>query len=136
VVDEADRHGEGKGTIAMASKRQETMHPIEAILAYCQAAGIRDIERLDGCCEATIDDRWWFAVNGHGEERRCSRGAPVPPYRFYVEFRGWPAALLLPTGEGEFVRGEAASAELFTAAVRAAIERLPPTGQRAAEAAQ
>ena len=67
------------------------------IVSLAERLGVRRINGLPGCWEYADGD-WFVAVNAHGEETACSRGAAVPPFHAYVERLGWPAALLNPRG--------------------------------------
>jgi hypothetical protein len=74
-----------------------------------------------GCWECDIDGTWWVAVNGHTEPRKCTRGFEVPPYEAYVEFNGWPAAVIHPYGGG-IVAGAAANEDMLIEALRKRLE--------------
>jgi hypothetical protein len=104
-------------------------HPLEAIFAYAKRAGVAAISQYDGCWEVDVDGRWWFAVNGHALPEPCSRGPSVQPFGVYVEYHGWPAALLDVNGEGLFAAGEAATAEAFVTALEGLPAGPGPAGE-------
>ena len=80
------------------------------------------IHKFPGCWERKIDEHWWIAVNGHRDERLCSKGGKVPPFNCYVEFNGWPAGLFDPF-DGIIAAGGLANEETFAAALEAEIAR-------------
>lgn len=94
------------------------MDVFESIVMLAERLGVEAISTLPGCWEVQVDERWWFAVNGHREPIACSKGPTVPPVHVYVEFNGWPAGILSPAG-GEFAAGAAANADAFIAALAA-----------------
>lgn len=67
--------------------------------------GARNLSAMGKCWETDVDDSWWFAINATGKDLRCSKGVPVPARTAYVEFNGFPFALVSPwtgvTGCGE-----------------------------------
>ena len=93
------------------------MTPLEAIFAYAKRAGVAAISQRPGCWEVDVDGRWWFAVNGHSSDQACSRGPWVLPFGCYIEYQGWPAAILDVNGVGEFAAGEVANVAAFVAAL-------------------
>ncbi len=95
------------------------MNPFDAILAYAKRASVAAISQRAGCWEVDVDERWWFAVNGHITSQPCSRGPFVEPFDVYIEYNGWPAAVLDVNGSGEFAAGEVANAVAFVAALEA-----------------
>jgi hypothetical protein len=95
----------------------------EAIVNLAGVLGVENITALPGCWEHQIDDQWWLALNGKKTPTKCSHGAEVPPFHFYVEFNGWPAGIFSIRGDGEFAAGSAANEDMFIAAVDAAVER-------------
>ncbi len=78
--------------------------------------GVAPINQFDGCWERQIGD-WWIALNGHREERKCSHGGTVPPFKCYIEWNGWPAGLIGPYG-GVLAAGAAANEDTFIAAIK------------------
>ena len=91
-----------------------------AIAEFCLARGFKGLSKVPGCCEVQVDDRWFFAVNGHAEPTTCAKtGQPIPPFSAYVEFNGWPAGLLDPAG-GIICAGELANEDTFRAALHQA----------------
>jgi hypothetical protein len=91
--------------------------PLDAIFAYAKRAGVAAISQRPGCWEVDVDGRWWFAMNGHDLPERCSRGPDVDPFGVYIEYHGWPAALLDVNGDGLFAAGAGANADAFVAAL-------------------
>lgn len=93
----------------------------EAIFKLAKYDNLSKTNELPGCWERTIDDRWWLALNGHGEATESSRGTTVSPYSCYIECDGWPAAVI-DWHSVEFCAGETANADTFCAAIDAACE--------------
>jgi hypothetical protein len=69
-----------------------------AIAEMGLSLGVRRLCDMEGCWEHQINDEYWVAANGHKEPVKCSTGAKVPGFHFYVMRNGWPAALLGPGG--------------------------------------
>lgn len=80
-------------------------NPFEHIAALAAARQVRNINTMPGCWEVQLDECWWFAVNGHDRDTRCSKGAAVPPFNAYVEYAGTPMGFLDPFG-GVFLGGD------------------------------
>jgi hypothetical protein len=79
----------------------EQQHLFQALLDFALALGAKSIKDLPGCWERSWrhDNKdWVVAIHGSTEPRKCSTGAEIPPYTFYVECNGWPAGLVDPTG--------------------------------------
>lgn len=95
-----------------------------AIAELAEALGVSDISQQPGCWEHQVDERWWFAVNAHPQDNRCSRGPEVPAFHAYVEFNGWPAGVFHPVAGGEFAAGTEANEDEFVRAAQAAIEKI------------
>ncbi len=94
--------------------------PIFMLLAkLAEKDGAAPLHKHDGCWERQIGE-WWIAINGHRDERKCSHGAPVPPFNCYCEFNGWPAGLFGPY-HGIIAAGSIANEEAFAAAIEAEI---------------
>ena len=70
-----------------------------------------------GCWELRVDEQWEIAMNGHNSPIQCSHGCEVPPFAVYVQFNGWPAGVIGPSG-GWIAAGEVANEDAFIAAVR------------------
>jgi hypothetical protein len=94
-------------------------NPFALIAQLADARGIRNLKDRPGCWEVELPDGWYFAVNGHGRDTTCSKGAAVPPYNAYVEWQGTPCAFINPHG-GPFLGGDL-GAEAFCDALQAAI---------------
>jgi hypothetical protein len=101
--------------------------PFEAIIEMCDRLGVQGIGSFPGCWEYEIDKHWWVAVNGHTEPVKALSptdvkydrpGTDVPPFTAYVEFNGWPAGLIDPTG-GVLAAGAAANEATFIEACAA-----------------
>ena len=95
------------------------------IAELAEALGVTAIGKLAGCWERDLDAHWFIAVNGHSAPTPCSKGADVPPFTCYVEWNGWPAALVTPAG-GEIVAGSAANEDALIEALRDAITEARP----------
>jgi hypothetical protein len=94
----------------------------EAFLKIAQLAGalnVRDINKLDGCWEHQVDERWWIALNGHSEMRLSSDGGEIAPFTAYIKYNGWPAGVIDPRG-GVIAAGECANERTFIEALEAA----------------
>lgn len=93
------------------------------IFALCEKLGVENItQRYAGrCFEHQVDAQWFFAINANRVETKCSTGVSVPPMGIYVEYNGWPAAILDVTGSGEFVMGTAANEATFIEALQRAV---------------
>ena len=92
----------------------------EAMMAICElglAVGAAPLNKHAGCWELRIDEQWEIAMNGHDSPTKCSYGCDVPPFAVYVQFNGWPAGVIHPTG-GWIAAGEVANEDAFIAAVR------------------
>ena len=101
---------------------------MEAILAFAEARGAKNLRSLPGCWVERVDEHWTIAANGHKEGRACSPadcmgGVVIPPFHFAVWFHGWLAGLFDPARGGAFAAGSAANEEEFKAALRAAIAK-------------
>lgn len=101
----------------------ENLGVMPHIFALFDNLGVKQIaHRYAGrCFEHKVDDQWWLAINANRGDVKCAVGVTVPPMRIYVEYNGWPAALLDFTGSGEFVMGSAANEATFIAALQKAV---------------
>lgn len=90
--------------------------------ALASQLGVANIRELPGCWEIQIDEQWFIAVNGHKDERRCSKGARVPFAHAYVEYNGWPAGIINPYG-GILAAGDCANEQALIAAIERRIGR-------------
>lgn len=92
-----------------------------AVCELAIASGAESIKDLPGCWNATVDEHWRVALNGHDADRPAWEGGPdVPPYCAFVEFNGWPAGMLSAHG-GAIAAGEIANEDALLAALRRAI---------------
>lgn len=89
------------------------------IVKLAERRGVARINDLPGCWEPEIGGEWKIALNGHREPAKSSSGAEVPPFSAYIEYNGWPAGVIDPSG-GIIAAGECANEDAFIAALRAA----------------
>ena len=87
------------------------------------ALGWKSIKDRPGCTEHQVDDEWWFAINPHGEECKCSKGATVPAGHVYLQFNGWPFGLV-NCEEGMCGFGAVANEGVLIEALERATERV------------
>ena len=80
------------------------------------------LNKWPGGLEIAIDERWWIAVNGHNETTKCSKGADVLPFHAWIEYNGWPAGMVSPTG-GIIATGSCANENTFIEALDKRIQR-------------
>lgn len=94
-----------------------------ALAKYAQKSGTPTIK--DKLWQVKLDDQWEFAVNGYAEKKETAPflgsgfKKQLQPFECYIEFNGWPAAIITPGG-GEFAAGEAANPETFISALERA----------------
>jgi hypothetical protein len=96
------------------------------------AIGAHPLTKHDGCWtyRLTTAPAWAFAVNGHAEPQPnpffdgLDGTEPIAPYHCFVQFNGWPFAILGPHG-GFIASGAAANEESLIAAIEAEIAGLP-----------
>lgn len=89
--------------------------------ALCKLAtidGAAPLNRLPGCWEKQLDERWWIAANGH-KEPKTADGFDVPPFSVVVKFNGWPFGVIDPHG-GCIGHGEMANAGALVEAIEKA----------------
>jgi len=93
--------------------------------ALAIALGMKELNKLPGCWEHQIDERWWMALNAHSERIHCSQDSHssegVPPFTIYFMFNGWPAGLVNANG-GSLAAGALANEDALIDAINAAIE--------------
>lgn len=89
------------------------------------AVGAAPLNKLPGLWEFKVDERWWFAMNGHRETINTSDDEPVKPFTCYIKYNGWPAGIL-DFGGGIIAAGEGANEDTFIAALEAALTRARP----------
>ena len=101
-------------------RREALRRELEACLAE-----IRALQRQRCRLERQVDDAWFVAFNGYAEDTPTTGGkdamgqeVPVFPFSVYVEYHGWPAGMLTPSG-GEFAAGAGANPGTFVAALAA-----------------
>lgn len=101
-----------------------------AVADLCLALDDAPLTKHEGCWEHQVDDHWWIAVNGHQEPRLMQKHPtlePLKPFHAFVEWNGWPAGLMTPTG-GCIAAGACANEETFIAALRAARDAVGKKG--------
>jgi len=74
------------------------------------------ITKFDNCWERQIDDNWFIAFNGHKENKLTSTKVEVLGFTCYVEFNGFPAGIIDPSG-GIIAAGEIANEDTFIEAI-------------------
>src|SRR4051812_42178304 len=89
-----------------------------AIADFAIGRGVTSINKLPGCWEAKIDEQWWIAVNAHNVSVECSKGFDVQPFSAYIEYNGFPAGEVSPSG-GVIAAGDVANEDTFIAALKA-----------------
>ena len=90
---------------------------LSEIAGLCLISGASPLTKYENCWEERLDEKWEIAMNGHKTPKRCSHGIEVPPFSVYVQYNGWPAGILDPTG-GIIASGESANEQNFIAAIR------------------
>lgn len=83
------------------------------------ALGVTSINKLPGCWEHQVDERWWIAMNGHRENIKASDGFEVPPFNIAIKYNGWPAGIIGAHG-GIIAAGSCANEDAFIEALLAA----------------
>lgn len=92
--------------------------------AGCGALALKDrvgviADLPGGIYERQIGDLWRIVFNGGAKTREQDDHAPkLPPFSVYVEFNGWPAGIIGPSG-GILAAGDAANEDTFIAAIEA-----------------
>lgn len=99
--------------------------PYYAAICYAQSHGAKNLKDHPGCWERQVDETWFVAFNGHkeptpthGGKKSLGQSVDVLPFSVYVEYNGWPAGILTPSG-GEFAAGSGANVDTFVAALAA-----------------
>ncbi len=95
-----------------------------AIIDLSAALGITHINKLPGCHEHQVDERWSLAVNGHLKPMRTSKGNTLEPLHVIVYYNGWPAGVFHIAGDGWFAAGTGANEDAFIAACAKAAEEV------------
>lgn len=100
----------------------KTANPMDCIMALASRLGVRNLAKTYAgkLWEHKVDEQWLFAINANTEPVKTASGVEVEPFHVYVEYNGWPAAILTVRGEGTFAAGTAANVDTFNAAVIAA----------------
>lgn len=98
------------------------MNPMECVFALAEQLGVTNLAKnyAGRLWEHKVDEQWMFAINANRVKVKTTSGVDVDPFHMYVEFNGWPAGVVGPSGEGEFAMGAAANVDTFNAAVIAA----------------
>lgn len=68
-----------------------------------------------------IDDQWEVWMNGHMTEEELKPGVKIMPASAYIEFDGWPVAMMNPAS-GEIISSISVNENAFIAAVKKRIE--------------
>jgi hypothetical protein len=95
------------------------------ICEFAELSGAAPLNYHADCWEAEIDDKWKIAVNAHNDPRPTTYGYPVPPISAFLQYNGWPAGIVTPTG-GYMAAGDAANEDALITALNqriAAIKR-------------
>lgn len=110
------------GNFNLDTADSATAHPLECIIALAESLGISALAHTHAgrVWEHKVDDQWTVAINANRVKCTTKSGAAVDPFCAYVEYNGWPAAILTPDGEGTFAMGSAANVTAFCTAVIAA----------------
>jgi hypothetical protein len=75
-------------------------------------------EMPGGVWRRTIGESWRIVFNGTPEAKKPEDAPELPPFGIYVEYNGWPAGILHPSG-GIIAAGEGANENTFIAAIEA-----------------
>ena len=67
-----------------------------------------------GCFTLQVDADWYLVMNGH-ETAQKHADTEVPPWTLYVEFQGWPAGYVNPSGGIIAAGGDATEQALIEA---------------------
>ena len=94
------------------------------------ALGVAPLNKLPGCWQHHVDEKWWIALNGHKKQMPASsengmssiQPYEVDPFHCYVEYNGWLAGVITPTG-GIFSAGSEANEDSLIDALIAATKR-------------
>lgn len=92
------------------------------LLELATVLGAAPVTEHAACWETTftgVDGGEWFvALHAQtGKLIACSRGSKVPAFTFYIEWNGWPAGLIDPSG-GVIAAGELANESTLIDAVK------------------
>jgi hypothetical protein len=87
------------------------------LVEYLLSHGVTRIDKVPGCIERDVDERWSITLNGHKEPTNDSRGSSVAPYECEISYNGWPAGFVGPYG-GIMAAGSGANEDTFIAALR------------------
>lgn len=96
----------------------------QAIFDLVKAHGKQPLSKHDGCWNLVLPDtRWAVAINGHPEEHESDFSQQkVPPFHIFVQFNGWPFALINPQ-EAQIGCGRLANIDTLYDAIVQATER-------------
>lgn len=92
----------------------KTPEAFAAIVNYTLSKGVTNLAAHPGLWESQVDEHWKIRVNGHSETVEG-----VPRYSAAIEYNGWPAGIIDPSG-GIMTAGSEANEDTFIAAVVAA----------------
>lgn len=122
----------------MTSKEQDTtkyeemsgLVVFDLIAQLCIAQDAAPLTRYPECWSATFGE-WVIAVNGHDEPKHYN-GVLVPEFYAYVEFNGWPFAIMSPFGDGIVGAGSYANLSKLETDLRTALAALSSGAEGAA----
>lgn len=106
--------------VEMVKEVHEVPEAFVVLAELAEKEGAIPVSKFEGCWVRGIDDSWLIAMNGH-EDPRMYGEVEVPPFTCYIEWNGFPAGLLDPTG-GTIAAGELANEESFIKAIRVVID--------------
>jgi len=94
-------------------------NPMDVLIAKHEALGLPPVCKMPRGVWSGAFGPWRFCMNATNREQPAGFSeVPVPPFRLYVEYNGWPAGILDPLGNGEFAAHETgANAETFCTAL-------------------
>ena len=87
------------------------------IVEYVLSHGATRLDKVPGCFERDVDERWHIALNAHNEPTKDSSGCPVPAFECAITYNGWPAGIVGPYG-GVMAAGSGANEDAFIDALR------------------
>jgi hypothetical protein len=92
--------------------------PIDSILSLHERLALPPLTEMPGHIWRHAAGSWRFVFNGSEADIK-DRGITIPAFHVYVEYLGWPAGILDPTGQGQFVASALANPDTFCAALDA-----------------
>jgi hypothetical protein len=95
----------------------------EVLVDLGSVAGFIPLNQHPGIVRFNVDDSWKLSMNGHTETIE-----QVPPFSVYVEFNGWPAGIIDPSG-GCIAAGQLANLDTLLTAMRLKLGQLRKESQ-------